>query len=335
MTNNRQWRLRAFPKGIPQASDWEMSESPMPRPESGDLLAEALFLDVAPYMRGRISPQKNYASGVGLGDVMVGGGIARVLESKSSEFAPGDLVVSDFDFGWQTHACLKAGSVRRVEADAEQSPAWLDILGLNGITAYFGLFEAASMQAGDTVVVSAAAGSVGQFVGQLAKIAGGRAIAVTSSKAKRDWCLELGFDDGVAYRDSNDLVGDLGALCPNGIDVFFDNTAGDIHDAVMRNLALRARITICGTVSLADRFDQPDIGQRFLRQILVARARVQGFLVIDYADRYDQARARLRRWLKDGHLRCRYDFVDGFENQPEAFIGLFKGENTGKRLVRL
>ena len=278
MTENHQWRLRAFPTGIPQVSDWELTTSPLSKPENGELLAEALYLDVAPYMRGRISPRKNYASGVGLGDVMIGGGIARVLESKSPDFAEGDLVVSDFDFGWQTHACLKVGNVRRVEGDAEQAPAWLDILGLNGITAYFGLFEAASMQAGDTVVVSAAAGSVGQFVGQLAKLAGARAIALTSSKAKLDWCLELGFDDGIAYRECNDLAGSLGALCPQGIDVFFDNTAGDLHDAVMLNLAQRARITICGTVSLADRFDQPDMGQRFLRQILVSRARIQGFL---------------------------------------------------------
>lgn len=307
----------------------------MPVPGDGELLLEALYLDVAPYMRGRISPQKNYASGVGIGDVMVGGGIARVLQSRAEDYRAGDLVVSDFEFGWQTHACLRASAVRRVAGTAEEAPAWLDILGLNGITAYFGLFDAASMRAGDTVVVSAAAGSVGQFVGQMAKIAGGRAIAIASTADKIDWCRSLGFDDGIAYRACDDLPAALKECCPDGVDVYFDNTGGSIHDAVMLNLAPNARVTICGTVSLAGQFSAPDMGQRFLRQILVARARVQGFLAIDYAHRYEAARRRIRRWLQDGLIQTRYDFVDGFERQPEAFCGLFSGGNTGKRLVRV
>ena len=335
MTINRQWTLKTFPEGLPEPAHWHMRETAMPEPDEGEILLEALFLDIAPYMRGRISPQKNYAAGVGIGDVMVGGGIGRVLASRSPDFEEGELAVSDFGFGWQTHTCLSADSVRKIDGDVDQAPAWLDILGLNGVTAYFGLFAAASMQAGDTVVVSAAAGSVGQYVGQLAKIAGGRAIAVASTEEKIGWCREIGFDEGIAYRHCNDLPAALKRACPEGVDVFFDNTGGSIHDAVMLNLAQNARITICGTVSLAGRFNAPDIGQRFLRLIMVARARVQGFLVIDYADRYGLARKRLKSWLNAGQIETRYDFVDGFERQPDAFCGLFVGDNLGKRLVRV
>lgn len=335
MTVSQQWRLRRFPEGLPTPADWELSQTTLAEPGPGQVVLEALYLDVAPYMRGRISAQKNYAAGVGLGDVMVGGGIGRVLQSRSELFQVGNLVVSDFGFGWQTHACLPAADLRRVEGDAEAAPASLDLLGLNGVTAYFGLFEAGSMRPGDTVVVSAAAGSVGQYVGQLAKLAGGRSIAIASSSAKLDWCKSIGFDDGLAYRETDDLKAALQAVCPNGVDVFFDSTGGPIHDAVMQNLAVNARITICGMVSLAGNFDAPDMGQRFLRQTLVARARIQGFLATDYAPDYALARCKLKAWSEANKITSRFDFVDGFANQPAAFCGLFQGENFGKRLVRL
>ncbi|MEZ5823406.1 MAG: zinc-binding dehydrogenase [Geminicoccaceae bacterium] len=190
------------------------------------------------------------------------------------------------------------------------------------------------MRAGDDVVVSAAAGSVGQLVGQIAAIAGGRAIALTSTPEKLAWCRELGFADGLAYRQTTDLIAELRRLCPHGVDVFFDNSAGPLHDAVMKNLAHGARITICGQVSLASRFDEPDMGERFLRQIMIARARVQGFLAIDHVAGYDVARQRLGGWLKEGRIRTRYDMIDGFERLPEALIGLFTSDNLGKRLVR-
>ena len=332
---NRQWVIRAFPEGLPECQHFELRECAIPEPAQGEVLAQAIYLDVAPYMRGRISPQKNYAAGVGIGEVMTGGGVGRVLESRCLGIAEGDLIVSDFDFGWQTHACLNPNAFRRIDGDESAAPASLDILGLNGVTAYFGLFDAASMRAGDTVVVSAAAGSVGQYVGQLVKIAGGRAIAIASTAQKVQFCREIGFDDGIAYRECNDLAGELRAKCPDGVDIYFDNTGGVIHDAVMLNLAPKARITICGTISQAGHFNVADMGQRFLRQILVARARVQGFLVMDYAGQYDMARRRLKNWLRAGQIQTRYDFIDGFENQPEAFAGLFQGDNTGKRLVRV
>lgn len=333
--DNRQWRLARHPQGMPKTDDWQLATSAIPEPGPGELLAQAIYLDVAPYMRGRISAQKNYAAGVTPGDVMVGGAIAKVLQSNHPDYQSGDLVVTEFNFGWQDFAVLKPGQIRRVDPQLAPLPCWLDLLGLNGITAYFGLFEAAQLRPGDTVVVSAAAGSVGQLVGQLAKLTGCRAIALTSTQEKLDWCKELGYDDGIAYRDCPDLVQALRACCPDGVDVYFDNTAGPLHDAVMQNLAPQARITICGTVSLAGALEQPDIGQRFLRQILVARARIQGFLVLDYQARYQEAWNRLARWYQEGRIRQRFDITEGLENTPEAFLRLLTSQNTGKQLVKV
>lgn len=332
---NRQWKLVRYPEGLPREDDWALQESPVPEPGPGEMLLAARYLDVAPYMRGRISPSKNYAAGVSPGGVMIGGGIGEVVRSNADGFAPGDLVVSDFDFGWQDYSVLRPAKVRRVDIALAPVECWLDVLGLNGITAYFGLFAAASMRAGDTVVVSAAAGSVGQIVGQLVTIAGGRAIAVASTAKKIAWCREIGFDDGVAYRETDDLAAALRAVCPGGIDVYFDNTTGPILDAVLQNLATHARITVCGTVSLAGRFGQPDPGERYWRQVLVARARIQGFLVLDYQDRYGEARERLARWVHEGRIRQRFDIAEGLESAPSAFIRLLTSANTGKQLVRV
>lgn len=332
---NRQWKLARYPEGLPKPDDWVLEEGPVPEPGPGQMLLAARFLDVAPYMRGRISPAKNYAAGVSPGELMLGGGIGEVVRSNAPGFAPGDLVVSDFDFGWQDYAVLTPARVRRIDTALAPPECWLDVLGLNGITAYFGLLEAASMRAGDSVVVSAASGSVGQIVGQLAKIAGGRVVAITSTADKAEWCTKLGFDDAIAYREVDDLPAALAAACPGGVDVYFDNTVGPILDAVLCNLATHARITICGTISLAARFGEPDVGERYWRQVLVARARIQGFLVLDYKDRYDEARARLAGWVGEGRIRQRFDFAEGLERTPEAFIRLLESRNTGKQLVRV
>lgn len=330
---NRQWKLARYPDGMPSADDWVLEESPVPDPGPGELLVAARFLDVAPYMRGRISPSKNYAAGVNPGDVMIGGAVGEVVRSNAQGYAAGDLVVTDFDFGWQDYAVLDPAALRKVDTSLAPAECWLDVLGLNGITAYFGLFEAASMRAGDTVVVSAASGSVGQIVGQLAQLAGGRAIAVTSTAEKLAWCRELGFGGGVAYRETDDLPSALAALCPGGVDVYFDNTAGPITDAVLQNLALNARITLCGQVSLAGRFGEADVGERYWRQIMIARARIQGFLVLDYSARYALARERLADWVNEGRIRQRFDIAEGLERTPEAFIRLLTSQNQGKQLV--
>ena len=334
MAGNRQWRLVRYPQGMPEVGDWALGEGAVPDPGPGQVLARSLYLDVAPYMRGRINPGKNYTAGVAVGDVMIGGAVAEVVRSNLDGFAEGDAVVTDFGFGWQDYAALDGADLRKVDTRLADLPCWLDVLGLNGVTAYFGLFETGSMRPGDTVVVSAAAGSVGQIVGQLAVLGGARPVALTSSAEKAAWCRELGYAAAIDYRGVDDLAAALGRECPGGVDVFFDNTGGPLHDAVMQNLATGARIVVCGTVSLADKFGNPDIGPRFLRQVLVARARIQGFLVMDHASRHAQARERLAGWVREGRLRQRFDIVEGLENTPAAFLRLLTSRNTGKQLVK-
>jgi NADPH-dependent curcumin reductase CurA len=265
---------------------------------------------------------------------MTGGGVGEVVVSNHPDFQPGDIV-ENFTFGWQDHAVLGAQGTRKVDPALGPIQSALGYLGMPGLTAYFTILEVGRARPGDTVVISAASGAVGQIAGQLAKLAGGRAVGVASSDAKLAWCRELGYDAGINHRSANDLAAALADACPDGIDLYLDNTAGPIHDAVMQNLAPRARIVICGQVALADRFDQPDIGPRYLRQIMIARATVQGFLVFDHAGRFDLARKRLAAWARSGQLRHREDILDGIEQMPRAFLRLLEGRNFGKQLVRV
>ncbi|MGH6898847.1 MAG: NADP-dependent oxidoreductase [Geminicoccaceae bacterium] len=331
---NRQWLLASHPEGMPDASNWRLVEGPIPQPGPGEILVRAHWLSVDPYMRGRISRRRNYAAGVGIGAVMTGGGVGEVVESNHPDFAQGDIVES-FTFGWQEHAVLSAAAARKVDVSLGPIHSALGHLGMPGLTAYFAILEAGRARPGETVLIAAAAGAVGQIAGQLAKLAGCRAIAVAGSDAKLAWCREIGYDAGINHRSANDLAAAIADACPQGVDVFLDNTAGPIHDAVMQNLAPRARVVVCGQVALADRFDQPDIGPRFLRQIMIARASVQGFLVLDHADRFELARRRLAEWARSGRLRHREDILDGIEQMPRAFLRLLNGQNFGKQLVRV
>lgn len=331
---NRQWLLAAHPEGMPDAGNWRLVERPVEGPGPGQLLVRAHYLSVDPYMRGRISRRRNYAAGVEVGEVMTGGGVGEVVESEHPDLAPGDIVES-FTFGWQEYALLDGAAARKVDPDLGPIHSALGYLGMPGLTAYFTILEAGNARPGETVLISAAAGAVGQIAGQLARLAGCRAVAVAGSDAKLAWCRELGYDAVINHRTVNDLAAAVGEACPEGVDLFLDNTAGPIHDAVMQNLAPRARVVVCGQVALADRFDQPDIGPRFLRQIMIARATVQGFLVLDHAERFELARCRLADWATSGRLRHREDVLDGIEQMPQAFLRLLRGENFGKQLVRL
>lgn len=330
----RVWRLASYPEGLPAPHHWALGTAPIPECGANQLLVRAIYLDVAPYMRGRISPQKNYAAGVKPGDVMLGGGIGEVVASTAKHYRPGDFVVSDFGFGWQEYALLRPDAVRRVDPSIAPLPYWMEALGLNGLTSYFALYDAAAARAGDTVVVSSAAGSVGQITGQLARLAGCRAIGVTSSAAKAAWCRQIGYEETLIYREETDLAAAVSRVCPRGVDVFIDNTAGVIHDAVLQNLAPHARIALVGSISLAGSFGKPDVGPRFMRQLLIARATMRGFLVSDYRDRYDEARQRLSGWVSSGALRSKFDIADGIESLPDAFVRLLTSRNTGKQLVR-
>ncbi|ENO79462.1 NADP-dependent dehydrogenase [Thauera sp. 63] len=320
---------------MPTEADWELFEAPLPHPDEGEVLARAIYLDVAPYMRGRISPQQNYAEGVVPGQLMVGGGVAEILESRHPDCRPGELIVTDFSFGWQEYATLRPASFRKIPGNFAPLPYWLDAFGINGLTAYFSLFEAARLKPGEQVAISAAAGSVGQIAGQLTKIAGAHGLAFTSSSEKARSCLESGYEQVINYRTEASLNAAVSACCPNGIDVFIDNTAGSIHDAVMCNLAPHARVIVVGTASLAENFEQPDLGARFLRQILVRRATLKGFLYLDYQSQHEKARERLIGWYESGSLRSRFDIAEGIESMPNAFIRLLRSENLGKQIVQV
>lgn len=336
---NRRWLLAEYPDGHPSAATWTLDSQPVAQPGDGELLVRARWLSVDPYMRGRISGASGYAKGVGLGEVMQGAGVGEVVTSRHPNWKPGDIVES-MDFGWQEWAVLRpdapgwsaANRIDPVLAPIESSLSWL---GMPGLTAYFGLLDLGRPRPGDTVVVSAASGAVGQIVGQIAKLSGCRAVAIAGSDDKLAWCTALGFDATLNYRTAGDLTAALKALCPNGIDVYFDNTGGPIQDAAMKNLAVGARVIICGRIALSGQYGKSEIGERLLGTLISTRASIHGLLVRDYWHRRDEALARLSAWGRSGQIQFREDVIEGIDRMPEAFLRLLDGRNFGKQLVRI
>lgn len=332
---NRQIVLVRRPDGMPQESDWKLVEGPVPEPGEGEIVARASWLSVDPYMRARLSAARSYARGVEPGEVMQGGGVGAVVRSRHPGFKPGDIVES-MAWGWQEYAVLRPAAARKVDPKYGPMRYALGILGMPGLTAYFALFEIGRPRAGETVVVSAASGAVGQVVGQIAKLNGCRTVAVAGDDAKLAFCKkELGYDAGINHRTTKDLGAELKAACPNGIDIYFDNTAGPIADAVMPLTNVRVRVIQCGVIAIANKVGQPDMGLRFHRQFIVSRMRMEGFLVTDYINRYDEGLAWLGRHLREGKLKYREDIVEGLENMPKAFLRLLNGTNFGKQLVKV
>jgi NADPH-dependent curcumin reductase CurA len=284
-------------------------------------------------MRGWVSAVANYSTPVGIGEVMRSFAAGEVIASKHAQYAVGDKVMGML--GWQHYAISDGSNVTRKvqEADLPLSLS-LGVLGLNGVTAYFALLELGLPRAGDTVVVSTAAGSVGSAVGQIAILMGCRTVGITGGITKVKLCREaFGYDEAIDYK-AGDVGATLKAACPRGVDVYFDNTAGAISDAVLPQLAVGARIVICGTASVPS-WDPPPMGPRVERHILVKRARMSGFIVFDYAHRYEEAVGRLAAWVREGKLRYREDILDGIEHAPGAIAELYRGENLGKRLIRI
>lgn len=334
MTHNPTWIVRSLPTGMPAPSDFEMVEHPIPAAGPGELLVRTLWLSVDPYMRARLSAAKNYAAGQKIGETMVGGGVGEVIASEDPGFRVGEIVMGD-DFGWQPITAIKARGAVRLDPSVAPLQAHLGLLGMPGLSAYFALLRVGRPKPGETVLISAASGAVGQVAGQICKIKGFDAVAVAGSDAKLEWCREIGYRAGINHRTSSDLVADIAKACPSGVDVLMDNTAGPIHEAALQNLNTFGRIVVVGTVALADRFDQPDIGPRFLRRILVTRARIEGFLLDDFEAEYALARAELTGWYRAGLLQPREDIAHGIEAVPGALIRMLKGENFGKQLVKL
>jgi len=318
---------------MPKESDLRMVETPVPALRDSEVLLRALYLSVDPYMRGRMNAAKSYAPSVEIGELMVGGGVARVVDSKNPGYEVGDVV--NLQMGWQEYAVSNGDGLRKVDPQMAPVSTALGVLGMPGLTAYFGLLEVCGVNAGETVVVSAAAGAVGSVVGQIAKIKGCRAVGIAGGPEKTRYVTEeCGFDAALDYKATTDYLAAIQKLCPGGVDVYFDNVGGPITDAVLANLNARARIAICGQIAHAND-TQPSMAPRMWRHILIARAKVQGFLVFDYAARYGSALEQLGQWVRSGQIKYHEDIVEGFENMPRALIGLFRGENLGKRLVKI
>jgi NADPH:quinone reductase len=330
---NRQFVLASRPVGLPKESDFQMVEASLPDLKDGEILVRALYLSVDPYMRGRISGMKSYAAGVEIGQLMVGGGVAEVVESKNPGFTVGEIV--DIYMGWQEYAISDGRGLRKLDPAAAPVSTGEGVLGMTGLTAYFGLLDVCDPKPGETVVVSGAAGAVGSVVGQIAKIKGCRTVGIAGGDDKVDWILkECGYDAAFNYKTTQDYSAKLKELCPKGIDVYFDNVGGPITDAVFGLINVGARIAICGQISQYNN-TKMELCPRFLSMLIVARAKVQGFLITDYASRFGPALAEMSQWVRSGQIKYREDIVDGFENLPKAFIGLLQGENIGKRLVKL
>jgi len=318
---------------MPKESDFSLVETALPALKDGEVLVRAMYLSVDPYMRGRISGMKSYAAPVEIGGLMVGGGVAQVVESKNPQFAAGDIV--DIYMGWQEYAISDGKGMRKLDPSIAPVSTALGVLGMPGMTAYFGLLDVCDPKPGETVLVSGAAGAVGSLVGQIAKIKGCRTVGIAGGDDKVDYILkECGYDAAFNYKTTTDYAAKYRELCPKGIDVYFDNVGGAITDGVFTNLNVHARIAICGQISLYNA-TKVEMGPRFLGALIVARAKVQGLLVSDYAPRWGAAMVEMAGWIREGKIKYREDIVNGFENVPKAFIGLFEGENTGKRIVKI
>jgi len=332
-TTHRQIRLAARPTGYPTDSDFRMVESTVPEPGPGEFLVRVVYLSLDPYMRGRMSDAPSYVPPVTVGDVMEGGTVGEVVRSNHPGFGVGDVV--EARLGWQEYAVSSGKGVRKIDATAAPISTALGVLGMPGLTAYFGLLEVAQPKAGETVVVSAAAGAVGGVVGQIAKLKGCRAVGLAGSEAKVRYVTEkLGYDAGINYRTAPDLDDALRAACPGGIDVYFDNVGGRITEAVSRHVNMFARFAVCGLISQYN-LTEPELAPRNERFVLVNRVRIQGFLVFDFAARYKEGLAQLTEWLRQGRLRYREDIVEGLERAPRALTDLLQGRNFGKMLVRV
>ena len=330
---NRQVRLKSRPSGIPQAEHFEIVEAPVPDLSGGQVLVRNIYLSVDPAMRGWVSAVANYSEPVAVGAVMRSGAVGRVEESRSADFHAGDCVLGMF--GWQDFAVVAAEAIeRKVDGSGLPVSTSLGVLGLNGLTAYFALLEVGQPRPGETVVVSTAAGAVGSCVGQIAKIKGCCTVGIAGGPDKVRLCREdFRYDSAVDYK-ADDLEAALDAACPDGVDVYFDNTAGPISDSVMRRLNVGARVVICGTASIAS-WDPPPQGPRVERHLLVKRARMQGFLIFDHVQRQPEALRELESWVRNGQIRYREDVLDGLEQAPGSIAGLYRGENLGKCLIRI
>ena len=329
---NHQFKLARRPVGMVKRDDFDYVEAPAAQPGENEFLVKVLYISLDPAMRGWMNEGKSYIPPVGIGEVMRAGAVGRIVASKHPKFAVGEHVVGIF--GVQEYAISNGKGVQKVDPRLVPLPVYLGTLGMPGMTAYFGLLDVGQPKAGETVVVSGAAGAVGQVVGQIAKIKGCRAVGIAGGADKCRYVVdELGFDACIDYKHE-DVKAGLKQHCPKGVDVYFDNVGGEILDTVLTQLAMRARIVVCGAISQYNN-TAPVKGPSNYLSLLVNRARMQGMVVFDYADRYAEAAREMAGWMQQGKLKTREDVVEGLETFPETLLKLFKGENTGKLVLKV
>jgi NADPH-dependent curcumin reductase CurA len=331
MQTNRQFRLAARPVGMPKRADWDFVEEPARTPGDGEILVQTEYLSLDPAMRGWMNEGKSYIPPVKIGEVMRALGVGKVIETKSDKFAVGDYVSAGL--GVQAFATIAAKDATKIDPKLAPLPVYLNVLGMTGMTAYFGLLDVGEPKPGDTVVVSGAAGAVGATVGQIAKIKGCRVIGIAGGPEKCHYLThELGFDAAIDYK-AGDIRVALKDHCPKGIDVYFDNVGGEILEACLAQLSLHARIVICGAISQYNATTPPKLANYM--SLLVNRAKMQGMIVFDYAARYPEGAKDMAAWMAAGKLKGREDIVEGLETFPETLLKLFSGENNGKLVLKV
>lgn len=323
--------LASRPQGWVSPENFRLEICAMPVPKDGEVLVKNLWLSLDPYMRGRISEAKSYVPPVAIGAVMVGQTVGEVIESKAPGLKAGDHVLTSL--GWQTHGVARGAEVTKVDGSKVPLSYFLGVLGMPGLTAYFGLYEIGHPRAGNTLVVSAASGAVGSVVGQLAKASGCRVVGIAGGKAKCDYVVkDLGFDACVDYK-AGKLSEDLAAACPNGVDVYFENVGGEIMEAVMSKMNFASRMVVCGLISDYNRTEPYAINS--MRAVLVNRIRMQGMIVFDWINRYPEGIKALSGLVASGKIKYRESVVQGIENAPQGLVDLLQGKNFGKQLVKI
>ena len=329
----RAWHFAERPEGEPTLDSFDLREVDRPTPRFGELLVRVHHLSVDPYMRGRMRAGESYAEPWAVGDPLEGGVVGEVVASEHDGYEVGDLVAGRGT--WSEYSVLDADDATPVDPSVAALPAYLGVLGMPGRTAYFGLLDVGEPRPGDTVVVSGAAGAVGSTVGQIAKLNGCRVVGFAGTDEKTTWLTDdLGFDAAINYEATDDYRAALADAAPGGVDVYFDNVGGPITDAVFTQLNVDARVTVCGQIAHYNDERVPT-GPRKLPLLIASRAKVEGLLVSDYATRFDAARDQLETWVASGELDHRETVVEGLENAPDAFLGLFSGDNVGKQVVRV
>lgn len=332
MTEAKRILLKERPEGLPTQNTFQFETVQVPEPDAGQVRVKALYISVDPYMRGRMSDRRSYVAPYEVGGPIAGGVIAQVTASKSERLQTGDIVLGQLP--WQTEQVVKDQHLQKLDPGLAPLPTYLGLLGMTGLTAYFGLLDIGQPKPGETVVVSGGAGAVGMTVGQIAKIKGARAVGIAGSEEKCRFLVEeLGFDSAVNYKDET-FRDQLKAACPDGVDVYFDNVGGTVSDHVLSLINDGARIPICGQIALYNSTEL-DVGPRIQSLLLTRRSMMKGFIVGDYREQFAEGMKDLSTWVKEKKLISRETIVEGFDHIPEAFLGLFSGENIGKYVVKV